>query len=366
MVNINKKRSYFRILPLLIVAFILFRIINNPKSYDLFTKIINPFVWAFFVSYLLNPILVNLENKLKLKRVWNILIVYIMLFGIITLVITIITPRIVQSVKNIANDFPSYIDATEKWISSQPNTIKYLDKYGVINYIEENINNWMEQLNQSLNSILNKTISQVINITSALFNFILGIVISVYILKDKEYFKMHGKKVIYAFFHKEMAESIIENGRDLNDIFSRFLVGKFIDSLIIGIICFIGCLIIKTPYPLVMGTIIGVTNMIPYFGPFIGAVPVILITLFYSPIKALWVAIFILALQQFDGLYLGPKIMGIKVGLRPFWIISAIIVGGGLFGVMGMLLAVPFAALFKAMIKKFVDKKISDKNIIIK
>ena len=163
-------------------------------------------------------------------------------------------------------------------------------------------------------------------------------------LKDKEKFIYQIKKLTYALFSNKRATKIIRSGREFNIVFSEYLIGKMIDSLIIGIICFIGTLIIRVPYPLLISTIVGVTNMIPYFGPFIGMIPAVLITLFYNPIKALWMFIFILGLQQFDGLYLGPKILGTKLGLSPFWVITAIIVGGKLFGILGMLLAAPIGS----------------------
>jgi len=184
-------------------------------------------------------------------------------------------------------------------------------------------------------------------------------------LKDKETFILQLKKLIYSITSKDLADKIISLGNELNTVFSRYLVGRIIDGLIIGILCFIGCLILRVPYASVISTIVGITNLIPYFGPLIGMIPAFIITLFYSPIKAVWVLIFIFALQQFDGLYLGPKILGTKVGLRPFWIISAIIIGGGLFGVIGMFLAVPAVAMIKLMLKKYIDKKLDEKNIMV-
>src|SRR5690606_8042174 len=142
-----------------------------------------------------------------------------------------------------------------------------------------------------------------------------------------------------------------------------FFVGKIIDSFIIGLLCFIGCLIMKVPYALLISLIVGVTNMIPYFGPFIGMIPAAVITLFESPIKALWVTIFIFALQQFDGLYLGPKILGIQVGMKPLWIITAILIGGGFFGVWGMLFAVPIAAVIRSLLRKYIKRQYEIKGL---
>lgn len=182
-------------------------------------------------------------------------------------------------------------------------------------------------------------------------------------LKDKEYFARNFSRLTYAIFPKNKAEIIIEFFKEIKEAFSKFFVGKALDSLIIGILCFIGCLIMKVRYALLISLIVGVTNMIPYFGPFIGMIPAAIITVFYSPFKALWVIIFIFLLQQFDGLYLGPKILGIQVGLKPFWIILAILVGGGFFGVWGMLFAVPIAAVVKTVLGKYVTKQHKQKGI---
>jgi len=353
------------LIPILFIAFVLFKIINNPQSLSVITKILNPFLWAFLFAYLLNPALLYLEKKFNLKRGWNILIVYIMLLGFMTLLITIVTPRIIESIRNIIMDMPSYVVTVETWINRQADNWDFLDKYGVFDYIQSNLNNTMNQLNTTLNPILNKTIIQVINITSALFNFIIGLIISIYLLKDKDIFKKGSKNLLYTFLDKDKADNIIEFGRELNIIFSRYLVGKIIDSLIIGVICFIGTLLLKVPYPLFISSIVTVTNMIPYFGPFIGMIPAFIITAFYNPVKAIWVLLFILALQQFDGLYLGPKILGIKVGLKPLWVITAIIVGGGLFGIIGMLLAVPVVAVGRTALNRYMSSKLKEKNINI-
>ena len=277
------------------------------------------------------------------------------------------TPRISDSISNISEETPQYVDQFKLWINSQSSSYEYLNKYGVVDLITENVSENLSNILNDLSSTLKETLYTstkfVLNITSAVLNFILGIVISIYILKDKEIFSNQFKKLTYALFNKKRADYFINLGRDVNIVFSKYLIGKSIDSIIIGIICFIGLLIIKAPYPLVISTIVGITNMIPYFGPFIGAIPAVLITLFYSPIKALWVLIFILGLQQFDGLYLGPKILGTQVGLKPFWVISAIIVGGGLFGLLGMFLAIPISAVLKTIIQKYVFIKLNNKNI---
>lgn len=315
----------------------------------------------------MNPLLCYIEGKFKLKRLWNILIVYIVLLFFITLIITIFAPKVVIGLRNLFKEIPGYIETTEEYFNTHTINFGILDRFGVTDYLYENLANIIDQITATLNPLLNKTIVQLIDITSAitstLTDFVLGLVISVYMLMDKELFKKQIKALMYALFPPARAEHIINIGRESNEIFSSFLIGKIIDSTIIGILCFIGLVMLRTPYALVLSTIVGVTNMIPYFGPFIGMIPATVITLFYSPIKALWVLIFIFLLQQFDGLYLGPKILGMHVGLSPFWIITAVLIGGGLAGVMGMLIAVPIVAVIKTMLQRYIDGKLTAKNI---
>ena len=192
---------------------------------------------------------------------------------------------------------------------------------------------------------------------------LLGLVISVYLLADKEKFIRGIKKNLYAFLGRENADKTIDFGNEVNSIFTNFFVGKLIDSTIIGILCFIGLSLLKVRFALLLSIVVGIFNMIPYFGPFIGAVPAIVITLFYNPIQALWVTLFIFGLQQFDGIILGPKILGDKVGVSPFYIILAIMIGGGFFGPMGMLMGVPVLKSFFVLWDKILVNLLKKKKI---
>jgi len=354
-------------LPIIIISILAFKFITVPGSFSPIIALLQPFIWAFSIAYLLNPLMCRIEEKFKLKRIWNILIVYAILIFFITLIITIFAPKIGIGLRNIYKEIPKYVEATENYINTHTLNFGILDRFGVTDYLNENLSNVINQITTSLNPVLNKSIAQLINITSAitniLINFVIGLIISVYMLMDKEIFKKQSKALMYAMFKPERAKKIIAIGRECNMQFSSFLIGKMIDSAIIGVLCFIGLSMLRTPYALILSTIVGISNMIPYFGPFIGMIPATVITLFYSPIKALWVLIFMFLLQQFDGLYLGPKILGMHVGLRPFWIITSVTIGGGIGGVMGMLLAVPITAVLRTMIQRFIDAKLAEKNI---
>ncbi|SHI08653.1 Predicted PurR-regulated permease PerM [Sporanaerobacter acetigenes DSM 13106] len=337
--------------------------VNSDEFLATLNKILKPFIWAFVIAFFLNSLLVSIEKKHKSKRWVNILIVYLIFFGIIALFFIVITPTVVDSIKNLARDLPGYMRTTQRWLETLPSRFSGADKYGIVEEIQSALDNLILKASEGIGPLLNKTLTQIINFTSGFVNFVLGAIISIYILKDKEGFVKGFKKLNYALFSKERAESIITVQNEIKEAFSKFFVGKIIDSAIIGVLCFIGLIIMKVPYAVLISLIVGVINMIPYFGPFIGMIPAGVITLFDRPIKALWVIIFIFALQQFDGLYLGPKILGIQVGMKPFWIITAILVGGGFFGVWGMLFAVPVAAVVKTLFDRYTKRQFEIKGL---
>ena len=364
-----RRIPYFRFIPILLIAFIILRLVNHPdiiwNGIDLFVSIISPLIWAFAIAYLLNPMMIYFEQRLGAKRIWSILIIYVFFLSITILGITIISPRVIRSISELLAETPRYITQTETQIEKWINEFKVFDTYGIASIIEQNTDALIQDIRDYIDLLLTSALSSILGFTSGLFSLIIGLIISIYLLKDKEIFIQNIKRFIYAFMTKEKAESVLAFGNEVDMIFSQYIVGKFIDSLIIGILCFIGLIILDVRYPMLLSIIVGITNMIPYFGPMIGMIPAGIITLFVSPIKALWVVLFIFILQQFDGLWLGPKILGDKVGLSPFWIILAIIVGGGAFGVLGMFLAVPILAVIRNLLEHQVDQRLKRKELDI-
>lgn len=362
----DKKEFYMNVVFVALIAFVLVRSIIDFEYIKGFAgnflRILGPFFWGFSIAYLLNPLMKVCEHKFKIKRIYTILLIYSIAIGIIVLSITIVSPRIAKSVGQILDDMPMYIEETQNWIYSIVGNYEMLEKYGMKSYLDKNLAGMIESLSTFLDFALNNLLTGIITFTSTFLNVILGIIISVYLLKDKEEFQIRTKRLIKAVFSERISKVLIRLTNEIDVIFSKFIIGKIIDSAIIGLICFTGLLFLKVKYNMLIAIIVGITNMIPYFGPFIGAVPAVIITLFYSPVKALWVLAFIVALQQFDGLILGPKILGDQVGLSPFWIILAIIIGGGLFGVIGMFLAVPICAMLKILIERHVDNVLSQRG----
>lgn len=342
-------------------------------------KVLSPVIIAIFIAYLLNPGVrwfeTQVYNKIgriksirKLPRVLSILTIYLFLFGLIAMVIVFVAPQIGSNIAEISRRVPEYINSTidivDEWSNKWSNELNAANNaYNITGHIEKNINEIFTKTGKLLDYILNNAFMGVKNITSGIFNFILGIIISFYLLGDKESFKKGIERILRAIFHGKTVDRLKDFGREADTIFGKFIVGKFIDSFIIGVLCFVGLTILKIRYALLISVIVGVTNMIPYFGPFIGAVPAVIITFFDSPINALWVTIFIFVLQQFDGLILGPKILGDSVGLSPFWIIFSIVLGGGLYGVIGMFLGVPVIAIVITFTNRLIDWQLEKKGI---
>ncbi|MBS4536635.1 AI-2E family transporter [Clostridium sp. D2Q-14] len=364
----NNRRAipYLKFLPVIILSILIFKIIDNPNTISQFLGLLRPFLVAFAIAYLLSPLVKYIQTTFKLNRTGSIFFAYLIVLGAVIFLISIVTPNIVDSITTFVSNTPEYVRNVQKFLEYNVTRFEIFSGSSITEEIESVLLEFLTKVTTFANAALNEVLFQAINVTTFLIQLLLSIVISVYMIKDKENFQKQIKRLLYSVFDYNTATKIINLGIDTNRIFSRYLVGKFIDSLIIGIISFlIFYLIVRAPFSLLLSVIIGITNMIPYFGPFIGAIPAIIITLFISPIKALWVAVTILVIQQFDGLYLGPKILGDHVGVKPFWIIAAITIGGALFGFVGMLLGVPVIAVIRILMIRFMDKRLKNSNIDI-
>jgi len=329
-----------------------------------------PFIYALAIAYITNPIMRFVETKLLqkwpphaklsgLKRTISIFAAYIIFFGIIAAVFAFILPEVIISLRTLIAYLIKIIPQKQAELLSFLETQDYIPRSD-INAAIQTVFAPFQSLS-SIGNILNTLIVSTMSFASGLLNFLLGIVVSFYILKNKEGFANYLKKVTFLLFNPTQALSVINGFKEANKIFEGFFVGKAIDSAIIGTLCFIILSLMKADYVLLSSVIVGVTNMIPYFGPFIGAIPVVFITLLYDPVLALWVALAIFILQQFDGSILGPKILGESTGLSPIWVIFAIITGGALMGPLGMLLGVPTVAVIKSLVDSFIDRKFKAK-----
>lgn len=381
--SFQSNRNYFSIsiYALAVIALgtlIIYSIVNfnqTKATIGNFFTVLSPFIMAFFIAYILHPIVVKINRLLKkfkfisdkAAKVLSIALSYLIVIGILTITLIYVLPELYNSLAELTS--ANRIDAM---IETATTTIEKLEgKFPTIDFlaIEAKIEEALPQLLTFGTSMLKDLLPVVVNVSvyiaKAVVNLLLSIVISVYMLSDKANLGLAFKKGLYAFVPKKKADSFIETSKECNSIFNSFIVGKSLDSLIIGIICFIAMNILKLPYAILLSVIVGITNMIPYFGPFIGAVPGVILYLLISPVKSIIFAIMILILQQFDGLYLGPKILGNSTGLKPLWVIFAITLGGAYAGVIGMFLGVPVVAVISFLLQKIVNSKLKKKNIIV-
>ena len=334
-----------------------------------FLGILMPFILGFFFACLINPLVKLLKKGLnrfkpgqamKIKRAISVLISYIIVIGVITILIIYIFPQVKGSMAELGNsirDGYQYLITHEKEIN---NMIPLFDLSGGIEYLKNFV---YDKIISHGTDILPYVYQLSSSLLTTSYNVLMGLVISIYIILDKNKLKRSAKKIVYALSPQKKEEEIWETMKQCSHIFNGFLIGKMIDSLIIGIICLIAMSILRLPYALLLSIIVCITNMIPYFGPFIGAIPGVLIYLFIDIRLAFVFAIMILVLQQFDGLYLGPKILGDQTGIKPLWVIFGITVGGAYFGVMGMFLGVPAVAVIMYLVNLLLDKKLSKKEI---
>lgn len=339
-----------------------------------FIKVIMPFIFGLVLAFLINPlvesirkILDNVFFKTKHKKgckYTSVAVSYVILLGLIAITMVYIVPQISQSIKELTKSLGygyNYIIQ---------NTGKLQEKYPFLpmNDIKEIIEKVVPQNIFNYGTGMAKFIFPYIYNLSASFisgfiNIIFAIVISVYIILDKEKIVKELRRFIYTFATKERAPFIWNTFCECNHIFNGFLFGKSVDSLIIGILSLIAMSILRLPYGLLLSVIVGVTNMIPYFGPIMGAIPGVIIYLVIEPKYAIIYVIMILVLQQFDGLYLGPKILGDLTGIKPLWVIFGITVGGAYFGVLGMFLGVPVVAVIMHIINVFMEEKMKKKML---
>ena len=211
--------------------------------------------------------------------------------------------------------------------------------------------------------ILRQVSLSMISLLKALWNFIIGFIISIYVMYNKESFAAQGKKLVFALMNTNTANQLIKDVRFTSDTFIGFISGKILDSFIIGCICFAGTSIMETPYALLVSVIVGVTNVIPFFGPYLGAIPSAILILMVNPIKCIYFIIFIIILQQVDGNIIGPKILGGSTGLSGFWIIFSITIFGGIMGIPGMIIGVPFFAVLYALIRRFSNRLLEKRGL---
>ena len=352
-------------------------------------EVLAPVFYGVAMAYLLMPLVKWFERGIlwcihKSKRLENhrwkhgkawlraasILLTWAVVLALLYWLMSVLIPQLIESVtmliKNARYYYYKVYRWADSWLAANPEIGSWAN-----DVLSEYYNNALQTLTdtilpkaQEMAAALTGGIwTGIRSVVSFAMNFIVGIIISVYLLAMKEKSLARCCKITYAMFRKETAELVLTGMHNTNQVFSGFVRGKLLDSLIIGILCFIGCSILKMPYTPLVSVVVGVTNIIPFFGPFLGAIPSAFLILLVSPLRCLYFIIFIILLQQLDGNVIGPKILGDSTGISSFWVIVAILVGGGFFGVLGMFFGVPVFACLRMLIKWLMDRSLARRGM---
>ena len=352
----------------IIFFFLIYRFDGFGSAISTLTGILMPFIYGAVIAYLLKPVCNSIESFLrrfipeKMNGLINALSVALtILFGLLLVyaLVMMIVPQLITSVTTLYYTAQANISKFMYWanhlefIENNEQIMELLNSaYAALN---TNLDTWIKNtLLPSMQNIVSGAAIGVLNVVTVAKNLIIGIIVAVYMLASRKRFVQQGKLVLHSIVRPRWAQLITEEVKYADRMFGGFINGKIMDSAIIGVLCYIGCLIFKFPSALLVSVIIGVTNVIPFFGPFIGAIPATLLILIQNPIKALWFVLFVLVLQQLDGNIIGPKILGNTTGLSSFWVLFAILLFGGLWGFVGMIVGVPLFAVIYDVIKKLV------------
>ncbi len=356
---------------------------NVSTNFRSLIRISMPVIDGFILAYIQCPILNFIESHImipiyqkagialhsksrKRMRAISVFATLVVTFTVIYAFANLVIPQIISSIENFAFRLPSYIDNFTIWLEETLANNPTIETYAIqyVNDYSKELESWIRgDFLPQINTLLISVSSRIVSVLVFLWNLLIGLIISVYMLSSKETFAAQFKKIAYAVFEEASANNIIDEFRFVHQTFGGFITGKLLDSLIIGIICFAGTSLIGTPYPVLISVIVGVTNVIPFFGPYLGAIPSAFLILLIEPKQCLYFLIFVLVLQQFDGNILGPKILGNSTGLSSFWVIFAITIFGGLFGILGMFIGVPVFAVIYAEIKRKVCKTLRKKEL---
>lgn len=364
--------------------FVIFRFTGFAGVWKKFFKSGESIIMGLVLAYLLNPVMkfiskhserilrrcIKKEKKRKkLAKGIGVIGAIAFLIILLALLLAAIVPSIIDSVNTLVETMSSSVSSFLKLLDNK----EFLDD-DIADYLELGITNITDYLQdwakntllpqaQTYVSHITTITSSVISVVKSLLNFVIGIIVAVYVMSIQDTLKGQCKKIIYAVMKPHNGNLLIEIVRESNRIFGGFITGKLLDSAIIGVICYIGCCILRMPYALLVSVIVGVTNVIPFFGPIIGAVPCLFLVVIQSPLHALYLLIFIIVLQQVDGNIIGPKILGDSTGLSSFWIMFAILIGGGMFGFMGMLLGVPVFGVIYYLVRRVINYRVRKKDL---
>ena len=354
------------------------------KALGKLLKILSPFIWGFVITYLIAPLMRLLERSVfgplcrklfaknkksdgsKLARGLAVLVSELAMVAVLTALVYLILPQLYSSIETIVKNGPDYLRDLSAWVTglldNHPEITKYVQE--ALNTLNTDIMSWVSnKLLPGVGNLVTSLIEGGYVVVQGVYNLLIGIIVSIYLLSDLEHFTAALRKLNYSWFSLETAEKVREAVEFTDRTFMGFISGKLLDSAIIGLICYIVCAILNMPYALLVSVIVGATNIIPFFGPFIGAVPSALIILMVDPLKCLIFIVFIIILQQIDGNFIGPKILGSSIGITSFWVLFSIVVGAGLFGFAGMVLGVPVFVVLYTFLTRNVEERLKKSDL---
>lgn len=335
-------------------------------------RAVGPFLIALLIAYILNPFVKSVQRQIrrwwpklqeKVSLVISMLIVYLLGLGLIITILIYVLPEVVRNLVDLINYIPSVYKYLIDVLAYLQEEFPTVDFSSITHMLEDTQTDLVKGLRDVAGELIPVLYTASVSVVSWLGNFLIALIVSVYMLYGKKSLLRMIRIVLYAFIPKKKIARTREILSECNRICSKYLISKMVDSFIIGVLCAILMTILRLPYVLLISVVVGVTNMIPYFGPFIGAIPGVVIILCVSPLKAIIFAGMILCLQQFDGLILGPKLLGNSTGMKPIWIIFAITIGGKFFGILGMFLGVPAVAILGYLAEQYMQYRLAKKNI---
>lgn len=350
-------------MPCIIAVFFMLIFIFSPDKISFIISALNPVITSFVIAYLLDSLVKSMMKRLKLGRKAAIFLSCMSVLCAILVIFAIVIPMLIENAEAVIEFVTSYkMDIN----SIMENIAKKIDNHNFYRIADE-ITKLSADIRGQINNFLNLVAIYLVNLAKGIgtrtISFFTNFILTVYMLIEKDDLIARIKRLTLAIFNERKANTILEISSNANRIFKGYLVGKLLDSFIVGVITTIAFLIFKIPYAALMGSIIGLFNIIPFFGPIIGSVPVIIVSFFISPVKALVAFIITTIIGQIDGNYIEPKIVSTNVGVSAFWAITGVVVGGSAFGFQGMLLGVPFLVLIKTIIEEFVAKRLREKDM---
>lgn len=354
--------------------FLLFRLQGIGKVLSELSEILAPFIYGGVMAYLLRPLCNALEAFFqvrfakKIKRFANVAAVCAsIVIGVLVVyaLFTMVLPQLVDSVVTLWNSLPSKMEQLIGWAGTT-----FGEDERLVSFFDENYQNYFTDIDTwvrdnivpQVSNIVSGVGTSVVRVVKFLYNILIGLIVAIYVLHGRKRFGRQAVLIVRSALPDRWANLVLEEARFVDRMFGGFIDGKIMDSAIVGVLCYVGCTLLRIPNALLVSVLVGVTNVIPFFGPVIGAVPATLLILIESPIKALWFLIFVLVLQQFDGNILGPKILGNRTGLSGFWVMFSIILFGGLWGIVGMIICVPLFAVIYDTVRRLVIRGLRKKN----